>query len=26
VKVRNTDSHRIIVCKVNDDGTVEPVL
>lgn len=26
MKVRNTDSHRIIVCKVNDDGTVEPVL
>ncbi len=26
VKVRNTDSHRVIVCKVNDDGTVEPVL
>lgn len=26
VKVRNTDSHRIIVCKVNADGTVEPVL
>jgi flagella basal body P-ring formation protein FlgA len=26
VKVRNTDSHRVIVCKVNTDGTVEPVL
>jgi len=26
VKVRNTDSHRIIMCKVNADGTVEPVL
>ena len=26
MKVRNTDSHRIIMCKVNDDGTVEPVL
>jgi flagella basal body P-ring formation protein FlgA len=26
VKVRNTDSHRVIVCKVNEDGTVEPVL
>ena len=26
VKVRNTDSHRIIMCKVNGDGTVEPVL
>jgi flagella basal body P-ring formation protein FlgA len=26
LKVRNTDSHRIIVCKVNDDGTVEPML
>lgn len=26
VKVRNTDSHRVIVCKVNADGTVEPVL
>jgi flagella basal body P-ring formation protein FlgA len=26
VKVRNTDSSRIIVCKVNADGTVEPVL
>ena len=26
VKVRNTDSYRVIVCKVNADGTVEPVL
>ncbi len=26
VKVRNVDSSRIIVCKVNSDGTVEPVL
>ncbi len=26
VKVRNVDSSRIIVCKVNPDGTVEPVL
>ena len=26
VKVRNTDSHRVIMCKVNADGTVEPVL
>lgn len=26
VKVRNTDSTRVIVCKVNADGTVEPVL
>jgi flagella basal body P-ring formation protein FlgA len=26
VKVRNIDSSRIIVCKVNTDGTVEPVL
>jgi flagella basal body P-ring formation protein FlgA len=26
VKVRNADSSRIIVCKVNSDGTVEPVL
>jgi len=26
VKVRNTDSHRVIVCKVSGDGTVEPVL
>jgi len=26
VKVRNTDSHRTIICKVNADGTVEPVL
>lgn len=26
VKVRNSDSHRVIVCKVNPDGTVEPVL
>ena len=26
VKVRNSDSNRVIVCKVNADGTVEPVL
>jgi flagella basal body P-ring formation protein FlgA len=26
MKVRNTDSQRVIMCKVNDDGTVEPVL
>ncbi len=26
VKVRNTDSGRVISCKVNADGTVEPVL
>jgi flagella basal body P-ring formation protein FlgA len=26
VKVRNTDSSRIIVCKVNADGTVEPMM
>ena len=26
VKVRNTDSSRVIVCKVNADGTVEPML
>jgi len=26
MKVRNTDSHRVIMCKVNGDGTVEPVL
>jgi flagella basal body P-ring formation protein FlgA len=26
VKVRNTDSRRVIVCKVNPDGTVEPML
>lgn len=26
VKVRNADSSRIIVCKVNTDGTVEPIL
>jgi flagellar basal body P-ring formation protein FlgA len=26
VKVRNTDSNRVIVCKVNPDGTVEPML
>ena len=25
VKVRNIDSNRIILCKVNSDGTVEPV-
>ncbi|MEN6576851.1 MAG: flagellar basal body P-ring formation chaperone FlgA [Phycisphaerales bacterium] len=26
VKVRNADSSRVIVCKVNADGTVEPIL
>lgn len=26
IKVRNDDSRRVIVCKVNPDGTVEPVL
>jgi flagellar basal body P-ring formation protein FlgA len=26
VKVRNVDSSKVIVCKVNADGTVEPVL
>jgi flagella basal body P-ring formation protein FlgA len=26
VKVRNADSSRIIICKVNGDGTVEPML
>jgi len=26
VKVRNADSSRVIVCKVNSDGTVEPLL
>ncbi len=26
VKIRNTDSSRIIVCKVNTDGTVEPMI
>ena len=26
VKVRNADSNRVIVCKVNADGTVEPML
>jgi len=26
VKVRNADSSRIIVCKVNADGSVEPIL
>jgi flagella basal body P-ring formation protein FlgA len=26
VKVRNADSSRIIICKVNTDGTVEPML
>jgi flagella basal body P-ring formation protein FlgA len=26
VKVRNADSNRIIICKVNTDGTVEPLL
>jgi flagellar basal body P-ring formation protein FlgA len=26
VRVRNADSSRIVICKVNGDGTVEPVL
>ena len=26
IKVRNTDSNRVIVCRVNADGTVQPVL
>jgi flagella basal body P-ring formation protein FlgA len=26
VKVRNDDSRRVVVCKVNPDGTVEPIL
>jgi flagella basal body P-ring formation protein FlgA len=26
IKVRNVDSHQIILAKVNEDGTVEPVL
>lgn len=26
VKIRNTDSSRVIVCKVNADGTVEPMM
>ena len=26
VKVRNVDSQRVILCKVNADGTVEPVM
>ena len=26
LKVRNDDSRRVIVCKVNADGSVEPVL
>jgi flagella basal body P-ring formation protein FlgA len=26
VKVRNADSHRVIVCKVMPDGSVEPAL
>jgi len=26
VKVRNVDSNRVIICKVNADGTVEPIL
>lgn len=25
IKVRNLDSQRIILCKVNEDGTVEPI-
>ncbi len=26
IKVRNLDSQRIILCRVNEDGTVEPIL
>ena len=26
IKVRNVDSQRVILAKVNEDGTVEPVL
>jgi flagella basal body P-ring formation protein FlgA len=26
VKVRNTDSSRVVICQVNADGTVEPIL
>jgi flagella basal body P-ring formation protein FlgA len=26
IKVRNVDSQRIVSCKVNEDGTVEPIL
>ena len=26
IKVRNLDSQRIILCKVNEDGTVQPIL
>jgi flagella basal body P-ring formation protein FlgA len=26
IKVRNVDSQRIILARVNEDGTVEPVL
>ncbi len=26
VRVRNADSSRVIICKVNADGTVEPTL
>jgi flagella basal body P-ring formation protein FlgA len=26
VRVRNVDSQRIILARVNEDGTVEPVL
>ena len=26
VKVRNADSSRVVLCKVNTDGTVEPML
>ena len=26
VKVRNADSRRVILCRVQDDGTVEPIL
>jgi flagella basal body P-ring formation protein FlgA len=26
IKVRNLDSQRIILCRVNEDGTVQPVL
>jgi len=26
IKVRNSDSQRMILCRVNEDGTVEPIL
>ncbi|HEX42777.1 MAG TPA: hypothetical protein ENN81_12070, partial [Phycisphaerales bacterium] len=25
IKVQNIDSQRVIICKVRDEGTVEPV-